>query len=59
MEERDQRQIGEVEKWVRFKSIRDDLKDDNLTFSEESSRVIYEMGNMELHELWRTTGTVH
>ena len=40
------------------KSIRDDLKDDNLTFGEESSRVIYEMGNMELIELRRTTDTV-
>ena len=40
------------------KSIRDNLKDDSLTFGEESSRVIYEMGNMELIELRRTTDTV-
>ena len=30
------------------KSIRDDFKDDNLIFSEESTRVIDELGNMEL-----------
>ena len=37
------------------KSIRDDLQDDSFTSSEESSRVIYEMGNMALSELRRTT----
>ena len=40
------------------KSIRDDLKDDNLTCGEKSSRGIYEMGNMELIELRRTTDIV-
>ena len=40
------------------KSIRDDLKDDNVIFSEESRREIYEMDNMELIELGQTTTTV-
>ena len=39
-------------------SIRDDLKDDNVIFIEGSSRVIYEMGNMELFELRQTTDTI-
>ena len=39
-------------------SIRDDLIEDNMIFSEESSRVIYEMGNMELFELRQTTDTI-
>ena len=37
------------------KSIRDNLKKDNMIFSEESIRLIYEMGNMELFELRQIT----
>ena len=50
---RDQRKTGDVEKWIMFKIHlrRLELKDQNLTFSEESCRVIYEMGNMKLFEL--------
>ena len=33
------------------KFIRDDLKKSKMIFSEEPSRVMYEMGNMELFEL--------
>ena len=33
------------------KSIRDNLKKDNMISSEESIRLIYEMGKMELFEL--------
>ena len=40
------------------KSIRNDLKKNgDLIFSEESSRVIYEMGNLELIELRQTSPT--
>ena len=35
----------------RTKCIYDDLKKDNMIFSEETSRVIHEMGNMEFFEL--------
>ena len=37
------------------KSIRNDLSKGNMIFSEESSRAIYEMGNMELIELTQTS----
>ena len=40
----------------RTKSIRNDLSKGNLIFSEESSRAIYEMGNMEL--LTHTSATI-
>ena len=40
------------------KSIRDDLKDDNVIFREESRRVVYDMGNMELFELRHTADTI-
>ena len=40
------------------KFICDDLKEDNMIFSEESIRVIYEMGNMELFELRQSTVTI-
>ena len=39
------------------KSIRDDLKKSNMIFSEKPSRVMYEMGNMELFELKQTSVT--
>ena len=41
------------------KSIRNDLSKGKMIFSEETSRVIYEMGNMELLELKQTTATIH
>ena len=42
----------------RTKSIRDDLKKQgDMIFSEESSRVINEMGNMELFELGQISKT--
>ena len=40
------------------KSIRNDLWYGNMIFSEESSRTIYEMGNMELIELRQTSTTI-
>ena len=40
------------------KSIRKDLSNGNMIFSEESSRAIYEMGNMELIELRQTSETI-
>ena len=40
------------------KSIRNDLSIGNIIFSEESSRAIYEMGNMELIELKQTSATI-
>ena len=38
------------------KSIRNDLSNGKMIFSEESSRAIYEMGNMELKELRQNLG---
>ena len=38
--------------------IRKDLSNGNMIFSEESSRAIYEMGNMELIELRPTSETI-
>ena len=41
------------------KSIRDDLKKKgDMIFSEESSCVIYEVGNLELIELRQTSATI-
>ena len=41
------------------KSIRDDLKKQgDMIYSEESSRVIHEMGNMELFELGQISKTI-
>ena len=40
------------------KSIRNDLSKSDMIFSEESSRAIYEMGNMELIELRQTSATL-
>ena len=39
-------------------SIRNDLSKGKKIFSEETSRAIYEMGNMELIELKQTSTTV-
>ena len=39
--------------------IRDDLSKGGMIFSEESSRAIYEMANMELTELTQTSATIH
>ena len=38
-------------------SIRNDLAQDKMIFSEESSRAIFEMGNVELIELNKTSET--
>ena len=38
--------------------IRNDVSKGNVIFSEESSRAIYEMGNMELIELRQTSATI-
>ena len=35
--------------------IREDLAKDNMVFSEESSRAIFEMGNVELVELKKSS----
>ena len=41
------------------KSIRNDFKDrGNMIFSEESSRAIYELGNLELIELRQDSATI-
>ena len=41
------------------KSIRDDLKKKgDMIFSEESSRAVYEMGNMELIDLRQSSATI-
>ena len=40
------------------KSIRNDLSKGKMIFSEETSRAIYEMGNMELIELQQTSATI-
>ena len=39
-------------------SVRNDLSKGNVIFSEESSRAVYEMGNMELIELRQTSATI-
>ena len=39
------------------KSIRNDLSKGNMIFSEESSRAVHEMGNVELIELRQTSAT--
>ena len=39
------------------KSIRNDFSKGKMIFSEESSRAIYEMGNMELIESRQTSAT--
>ena len=40
------------------KSIRNYLSKGKMIFSEESSRAVYEMGNMELIELRQTSTTI-
>ena len=40
------------------KSIRNGLSEGNMIFSEESSRAIYEVGNMEMIELRQTSATI-
>ena len=40
------------------KSIRNDLSKGKMIFSEETSRAIYEMGNMELIDLKQTSATI-
>ena len=40
------------------KSIRNDLSNGKMIFSEETSRAIHEMGNMELIELRQTSATI-
>ena len=40
------------------KSIRNDFSKDKIVFSEESSRAVTEMGNMELIELKQTSATI-
>ena len=50
--------LEKLKKRFVYKSIRDDLeKPDNTTISEESRRVIQEMGNMELFELGQISKT--
>ena len=43
-DERNPRKVEKLKSGSCSKSIRDDMKEDNMIFSEESSRVIYEMG---------------
>ena len=52
--------VENLRKGSRTKSIREDLrKQENSTiFSEESRRIIHEMGNIELYELGQMTSTV-
>ena len=57
-DERNQRKSWKVEIGSGTKSIRNDLSKGNMIFSEESSRAIYEMGNMELIELRQTSATI-
>ena len=40
------------------KSVQDDLTNGDMIFTEESSRVVYEMGNVELFELGQISMTV-
>ena len=54
---------GVVEKWRKdsyTKSIREDLRkpENSLIFSEDSSRIIQEMGNIELYELGQVSRTI-
>ena len=62
---KDEEQMKEVsEKLEKLKSescsqsIRDGLKKEEIIFSEESCRMIFEMGNLELFELRQTTDAV-
>ena len=63
---KDEEQMKEINKTLErlksgscTKSIRDDLKKQgDMIFSEESSRVIHEMGNMELFELGQISVTI-
>ena len=60
---KDEEQVKEINKKLEkfksgscTKSIRDDLKKKgNMIYSEESSRAIYEMGNLELCGVWLST----
>ena len=45
------KKLGKLQMGSCTKSIHDDLLKGKIIFSEESSRAIYEMGNMELIEL--------
>ena len=50
--------LERIQKWdPSTKSICNDLSKGNLIFSDEASRAIYEMGNMELIELRQTSAT--
>ena len=51
-------QLEKFEMGSRTKSIRNDLSKGNMICSEESSRAIYEMGNMDFIELRRTSATI-
>ena len=63
---KDEEQMKEINKKLEklksgcsTKSVRDDLKrKGDMIFSEESSRVIYEVGNLELMELRQTSATI-
>ena len=50
--------LEKVKMGSRAKSIRNDLSEVKMIFSEETSRSIYEMGNMEFIELKQTSATV-
>ena len=49
-----------IEKWLRTKSIDEDLgqSEKSIKFSEESSRTIHELGNIELYEFGQISRTV-
>ena len=58
-DERNQQKLEKLKIGSCTKSIRNDLsKKGDMIFSEESSRVIYEMGNLELIKLRQTSATI-
>ena len=62
--QKDEKRINENLEKLRIgssaESIREDLskEDGDLTFSEETRRIIHDMGNVELFEFLKTTATV-
>ena len=52
--------VGKLRKGSYTKSIREDLRqpENSLMFSEESRRIIHELGSIELHELGQTSSTI-
>ena len=53
-------EVGKLRKGSYTKAIREDLRqpENSMIFSEESRRIIHELGNIELHESGQTSSTI-